>query len=205
MKLLRSASMFAQPEEGGDDGKPEGDAKPDGKPDGKPDAGDQDKPIPYSRFKEVNDAKRTAETELKTAKAEVTRLTTALEQAQSGDQAAALKTAQGQVAELQKAIDAVNTQFEDMLEVALADVPKEQADMIREIPGGAQAQFAWFNKHRARLTSNGDETPTDKGGPKGPKNERKPDGGDKAGPSTEAKAYVESSKPKEVKGFAGLA
>lgn len=212
MQLLRRAMRFSQPE--GDPPKdapkdapkdpPKDDPKPDPKkPDDKDPPTDAKQPVPFSRFSEVNKARRTAERSLATATAEVETLKTQLKQAQSGDQAAALKAVQDEVTALKASIQTIDDEFEDMLEVALTGLTKEQAEMVREIPGGARAQFAWFNKHRTRLV--GDEAPTDKRkGPAGPKNERKPDGDEKPGPSNAAKQYVEARKPKE-KGFAGLA
>lgn len=224
MQLLRLASRFAQPDgdgseggeggdggagsskagEGGDAGK-SGNSGADGKAskkEGSEGEGADKKPVPYDRFSEVNKARRTAERALATAQGEIETLKSQLQQAQSGDQAAALKAAQEEVTALKQSMQAIDDEFEDMLEVALADMPKEQAEMVREIPGGARAQFAWFNKHRARLAG---DTSEKNGGPKGPKNERKPDGGDgKPGPSSRAKQYVEAKKVPE-KGFAGLA
>ncbi len=213
MKLLRLAARFAQPE--GDPPAPKDPPVDPAPKDPPPDPKDKKtaappvddrKAVPFARFSEVSQKRRTAERSLATVTAERDTLKTQLDQAQSGDQATALKAAQEQVTELNKSIQKIDDEFEDMLEVALADVEEDDAKMIREIPGGARAQFAWFNKHRARLAG-GEKAPTDekkKGGVKSPTNEKKPGGGENTGPSSAAKSYVDQSKPKE-KGFAGLA
>lgn len=226
MKLLRLAGVFAQPEgEGGDGGDKGGEQNKGatggdgGKPDekGKPkggkgkegeggDGGDGEKgPVPYDRFREVSKARRTAERSLTTVTQERDQLKQQLEQARSGDQAQALKAAQDEVTTLKQSITTLDAEFEDMLDDALEGSPDDVEKLVRDIPGGPRAQFAFFNKHRARLLGDakGDQ-PKDKGKPAGPKNDRKPDGSEKGGPSSAAKGYVESSKPKE-KGFAGLA
>lgn len=179
--------------EGGD----KGEKKKDGGDDGKP-------PIPYSRFAEVNEQRRTAETELKTVKADVARLTTENEQLKAADKSGALTTVQNQVKELQTKLDAVEKEFEDLLEVALAPLPKEKAAIVRDIPGGARAQFAWFNKHRGTLV--GEETANGEKGVKGSKHERKPGSKDEPVASSVSKSYVDTAKPAAAgKGFAGLA
>ena len=217
-KLLRRASRFAQPE-GDDKGDGKGgDKSKDGKPDGEKPAGDAEKkksddkggdkpPIPYARFREVSSAKKTAETALAAAQTEITNLRTQVEQLSAKDQSGAVKAAQEQVTALQKQITQIDEEFEEMLEVALANVPDEAAAMVRDVPGGARAQFAYFNKHRERIVG-APADPADKKdekpkGSKGPTNEKKPDGDGKPGPSSAAKHYIETRKAPE-KGFAGL-
>lgn len=221
--LRARAGVFAQPDDdkGGDKDKDKGkktdDAADDKGGDGdgadkgkkKDDSGDDDAggdgktTVPYSRFQEVNTAKRTAERSLATATAEITTLKQQIAQLQSGDQSAALKTAQEQVTTLQTQIKEVDDEFEDMLEVALSDLPKEKAAVVRDIPGGARKQFAWFNKHRASLL--GTTEPEKKKGPKTGDHDKKPDGDDKdKQPSGAAKSYVDSAKPPAKGGWGSV-
>lgn len=217
---LRLAGQFASPEKKsdndskGDDDSESGDGDDeeddDDSDDEEDDDSDGDKPkdqpgaqaVPYRRFAEVNKARRTAERAQKKAERENATLKQQVETLNKGDQSELVKSLQAENERLTKQTEELDDEFEAMLEVALADVPDERAAMVRDIPGGPRAQFAYFNKHRTQLLGTGAKPKDDgegepEGGkPKGPKNERKPGGkgGSKVGSA--AKSYVERQKAK---------
>lgn len=201
LQLLRAAGRFADEGEGQDGGGGDagddagGDTDNEGGQDGGDAGEDSQGPVPYSRFATVVSERETARRKLSAAEKKAQQLERQLADAGGEDEAKALRT---QISNLQSEVDTVNDEFTALLEAELENLPESSRALVEDLPGGSRDRYRYLVKHRARLSgaaSSGEEGGDEKeSSPKGAKHERKPEGGEKPGPSSRAKSYVDRQK-----------
>lgn len=188
LQLLRSAGFFRQDE----DTEADNDNTPEEKP-------EPDQRVPLATLMAEKQARKDAEKAARTAKAEADRFKSEAEQLKADDKSGTLTQVQAEKAALETRLQEIETEFEGMLEAALSDLPEDRAAMVRDIPGGARAQFAYFNKHRAFLSGGATEDPKPKG-VEGPNNDPKPAKGKSDDVTAATRARIEAANARTRKG-----